>query len=381
MAAQAMKNNGIDSIFVGADRIAANGDTANKIGTYSLAVLANYHKIPFYVAAPLSTVDFKSNSGNDIPVEKRSSKEVTRIKNVKFTLENINVETPAFDITPASLITGIITEKGVAKFPFTSSLLDHKMQNKIKIGIIGGSGMENPEFLDNFTKKSLVTPYGETSSALISGSINKVPVVIVSRHGYNHTINPSNVNYRANIWALKNEGCTHIFALTACGSLREEIKPGDFVFPDQFIDFTFKRNNTFFDNSEVKHTSMGEPYSHFLTESLIKSCKFHDFNFHKEKTVVTIEGPRFSTKAESHMFRNLGCDIINMSTAPEIILARELDLEYQSIAMSTDYDCWRDSQDEVTMDMILSVMKKNIESVKIMIKTAIKFLHEKSDLV
>jgi len=126
MAAQAMKNEGIDGVFVGADRIAANGDTANKIGTYSLAVLANYHKVPFYVAAPLSTVDYESDSGLDIPVENRSPKEVTRVKDFQFTIEDIDVTTPAFDVTPANLITGIITEKGIAKYPFRNSLMDHK---------------------------------------------------------------------------------------------------------------------------------------------------------------------------------------------------------------------------------------------------------------
>ena len=126
MAAQAMKNEIIDGVFVGADRIAANGDTANKIGTYSLAVLANYHKVPFYVAAPLSTVDYESDSGLDIPVENRSPKEVTRVKDFQFTIEDIEVETPAFDVTPADLITGIITEKGIAKYPFRKSLMCHK---------------------------------------------------------------------------------------------------------------------------------------------------------------------------------------------------------------------------------------------------------------
>jgi len=125
MAAQAMNNDGIDGVFVGADRIASNGDTANKIGTYSLAVLANYHKVPFYVAAPLSTVDFASDSGSDIPVEKRSPKEVTRVKDIQFTIEDIDVTTPAFDVTPANLITGIITEKGVAQYPYRKSLMEH----------------------------------------------------------------------------------------------------------------------------------------------------------------------------------------------------------------------------------------------------------------
>ena len=162
-------------------------------------------------------------------------------------------------------------------------------------------------------------------------------MVILSRHGLGHTINPTNINYRANIEALRLEGCTHILALTACGSLRRRIKPGHFVFPDQFIDLTTKRISTFFNGSNVKHTSIGNPFSLYLRNCLAECCDQLDFNYHNGGTLVTIEGPRFSTKAESMMFRSWGCDIINMSTVPEVVLAREYGIEYQAVAMSTDY--------------------------------------------
>ena len=248
------------------------------------------------------------------------------------------------------------------------------MRSDLKIGIIGGSGMEDPGFISNSNSKDVSTPYGDPSSQLILGSIEDVPVVILSRHGPGHSINPTNVNYRANISALKEEGCNHILATTACGSLRERIAPGHFVFPDQFIDLTNKRITTFFDGSDVRHVSMGEPFSAGMRSCLVEACKRLGFDHHNGGTVVTIEGPRFSTKAESMMFRSWGCDIINMSTVPEIVLARELDLHYQSMAMSTDYDCWHESEEEVTMEMIYAVMEKNVHNVKKLIEHAIPLI-------
>ena len=251
------------------------------------------------------------------------------------------------------------------------------MQSELKIGIIGGSGMENPAFISNSNSKYISTPYGNPSSKLILGEIEDIQVVILSRHGPGHSINPTNVNYRANISALKEEGCTHILAATACGSLRERIAPGHFVFPNQFIDRTNKRINTFFDGSDVRHVSMGEPFSAMMRSCLVEACKSLGFEHHNEATVITIEGPRFSTKAESMMFRSWGCDIINMSTVPEIVLARELDLHYQSIAMSTDYDCWHESKEEVSIDMIYAVMEKNVNNVKKLIEQTIPLISKK----
>ncbi len=244
----------------------------------------------------------------------------------------------------------------------------------LKIGIIGGSGLEDPNLISNSSAKEISTPFGEPSSPLVFGKIANVPIIIISRHGLKHTINPSKVNYRANIWALKDQGCSHILAATACGSLREEIEPGHFIFPNQFIDRTTKRDNTFYEGPDVKHTPMGNPFSESIRKCLIDSCEALNLKFHKKGTLVTIEGPRFSTQAESIMFRSWGCDIINMSTVPEIILARELDMKYQSIAMSTDYDCWRKNEDEVSMEMIYSVMKKNVNNVKKLIKYTVPLI-------
>ena len=250
------------------------------------------------------------------------------------------------------------------------------MPINLKIGIIGGSGMEDPTFISDYSKEAVSTPYGDPSSELILGNIANTPVAILSRHGKSHSINPSNVNYQANIWSLKEKGCTHILATTACGSLRERIEPGHFIFPDQFIDRTTKRISTYFDGSEVQHISMGNPFSAVLRNCLVQASDQLGFAYHDSGTVVTIEGPRFSTKAESIMFRSWGCDIINMSTVPEVVLARELKLEYQSIAMSTDYDCWHESEDEVTMEMIYAVMGENVENVKKLIEQVIPLINE-----
>ncbi len=233
----------------------------------------------------------------------------------------------------------------------------------VKVGIIGGSGLENPKILKNAKGIEVETPYGSPTSFLTCGTIEEVEVVIIARHGKDHSIYPSKVNFRANIFAFKEQGCTHILASTAVGSLREEIKPGHLVFPDQFIDHTKKRETTFFDEDVVVHTPMAEPFCSNLIALLSSSAEQMGTSFHKNMTVVTIEGPRFSTKAESHMFRSWNADVINMSTVPEVNLAREKQMHYAAIAMSTDYDCWREGEESVTWEMITETMKKNADSV------------------
>jgi 5'-methylthioadenosine phosphorylase len=239
--------------------------------------------------------------------------------------------------------------------------------NNVKIGIIGGTGLDDPKLLENAYEKNIDTPYGKPSSPLITGTIGSTSIIVLARHGKGHSIYPTGVNYRANIFALKQEGCTHIIATTAVGSLRENIKPGDIVFPDQFIDFTKNRALTFFDIDKVVHTPMSEPFCKKLRILLIKNAEKLRYAHHEKGTVVTIEGPRFSTKAESHMFRGFGADVINMSTVPEVTLAREMGICYQTIAMSTDYDCWKEGEKPVTWDMIVSIMNNTADKVKTLI--------------
>jgi 5'-methylthioadenosine phosphorylase len=241
---------------------------------------------------------------------------------------------------------------------------------EIKVAIIGGSGLDDPGLMHDIKEHVVETPYGKPTSPLTTGKIDGVDTVVIARHGQDHSIYPTGVNCQANLFALKEAGCTHILATTAVGSLREKIRPGDFVFIDQFIDQTKHRPLTFHDE-KVIHTPMAEPFCRQLSDSLAESAKELRLRYHKRGTVVTIEGPRFSTKAESHMFRLLGGDVINMSTVPEVILARELGLCYQSIAMSTDYDCWKAEEEPVTWDVIVQTMKENAENVKRLIVATI----------
>jgi len=234
----------------------------------------------------------------------------------------------------------------------------------VKVGIIGGSGMDDPNLLDSYEKVDVMTPYGHPSSSITQGTLNGVQIAILARHGKKHQIMPTNVNNRANIWALKSIGCTHIIATTAVGSLKEEIVPGHLILIDQFIDRTTKRHKTFYDKDRVCHIPMAEPFCKQLRNIIFQTSQELAITTHPKGTVITIEGPRFSTKAESHMFRSWGAEIINMSTVPEVVLARESGLCYVSIAMSTDYDCWRESTESVTIEEILRVMGENSEKVK-----------------
>ena len=240
----------------------------------------------------------------------------------------------------------------------------------VKIGIIGGSGLEDPKILKDAKEKEVTTKFGKPSSALTIGKIGKVEVVILSRHGKKHQIHPGAVNSRANIMALKEQGCTHIIASSACGSLRENIAPGDFVIVDQFIDRTNGRQSTFYDQDHVAHIPMAEPFCPELRKALYESAKELKLKAHEKGTVITIQGPRFSTKAESKMFRQWGGDVINMSTVPECVLAREAGLCYAVVCMSTDFDCWHESEESVDIQMVLKTFKKNAENVvNLFIKT------------
>jgi len=239
------------------------------------------------------------------------------------------------------------------------------------IGIIGGSGLDNPDILSNPRDEKVTTQYGEPSSPLKHGIIDGVEVVLLARHGREHTIPPTQVNYRANIAALKAAGCTHIVASTAVGSLREEIHRGDLVIIDQFIDFTKQRKMTFHESfapHNPVHCSMADPYDSRLRELLIDECKNRGYPFHDHGVVVTIEGPRFSTRAESLMFRILGADIINMSIATETVLANEIGIPYAAVAMSTDYDCWKSDEEPVSWEAILQVFSENAARVTALLK-------------
>jgi 5'-methylthioadenosine phosphorylase len=243
-----------------------------------------------------------------------------------------------------------------------------------RIGVIGGTGLDNPDILTNTRDEEVTTPYGAPSSPLKRGNIGGTEVVLLARHGREHSIPPTQVNYRANIAALKAAGCSHILATTAVGSLREDIHRGDLVVIDQFIDFTKQRKMSFHESfapHKPIHTPMADPYDEALRKLFIAECTRLGYPFHEKGTVVTIEGPRFSTRAESKMFRILGADIINMSIATETVLAREAEIPYGVIAISTDYDSWREDEAPVTWEAIAKAFADNAQRVTALLAAVI----------
>ncbi|XP_070330780.1 S-methyl-5'-thioadenosine phosphorylase-like [Odocoileus virginianus] len=246
----------------------------------------------------------------------------------------------------------------------------------VKIGVIGGTGLDDPEILEGRTENYVDTPFGKPSDALVLGKIKNVDCILLARHGRQHTIMSSKVNYQANIWALKEEGCTHVIVTTACGSLKEEIQPGDIIIIDQFIDRTTRRLQTFYDGNHscargVCHIPMAEPFCPKTREVLIETAKKLGLRCHSKGTAITIEGPHFSFWAESIMFQTWGADVINMTTVPEVVLAKEVGICYASIAMATDYDCWKEHEEGVSVDRVLKTLKENANIAKSLLLTAI----------
>lgn len=227
------------------------------------------------------------------------------------------------------------------------------------LGVIGGSGLYNIPQLRDAKLIEVDTPFGKPSAPLTSGFINDKPVVFLARHGKGHHISPSEVNYRANIFALKKLGVNKVISISACGSLREDFAPGHIVIPDQVFDFSHKRARSFFGEGLVAHISVADPFCPTLSDLLILAVQNLGGVVHKGGTYITIEGPRFSTKAESHTFQALGMSIIGMTAAPEVFLAREAELCYATMAHVTDYDVWHESEEPVTVEMVIETLQKN----------------------
>jgi 5'-methylthioadenosine phosphorylase len=235
------------------------------------------------------------------------------------------------------------------------------------LGIIGGSGLDKMEIFSSRREVQISTPFGAPSDAFILGTIGTTSCAVLARHSRSHTISPTNINYRANIYAFKKLGCTHIIATTACGSLSEPYAPQHLCTPDSFIDLTKKRHQTFYDGTNpqnsfkgILHIPMGTPYCEFLRAAIGKSADSLGLIMHKSGTIVTVEGPRFGSKAESKMIKGFGGDLVNMTGCPEVVLAGEAGLCYASIGMITDYDCWRDGKEEhADVGMIMGNMRVN----------------------
>ena len=240
---------------------------------------------------------------------------------------------------------------------------------RAEIGIIGGTGVYDPQFLENSEEIKVHTPYGAPSDCVTIGELKGRKVAFIPRHSRRHTIRPTDVNSRANIYALKELGVQWILAPTTVGSLREEYKPGDAVFVDQFIDRTTRREQSFYTGPRVCHISVAEPMCPELRKVLVKAAEELSIRHHKTGTYVCIEGPRFSTKAESKMFRGWGADVVGMTLVPECVLAREAEICYASISSVTDYDVWKDHP--VCVDDIMKTMRANVEKVKSIIAEAV----------
>jgi 5'-methylthioadenosine phosphorylase len=248
----------------------------------------------------------------------------------------------------------------------------------MKIGIIGGSGIDKREFFTDGKVLDVVTPYGNTSSKIRIGTVDGIELAVIIRHGVGHTITPTHVNNRANIWALKSLGVTHILATTAVGSLKEEIDRGDFVIADQLIDFTRFRKNTFHEDfvSGMQHISFADPFNVHLRNYMIRAARELNIAHHSKGTIVSIEGPRFSSRAESIMFRQWGADIINMTTAPEASLAMEADIPYAVVAISTDFDCWKTDEAPVTAKDVLKIFGENVDKVMDLLRRTIGLMQD-----
>jgi 5'-methylthioadenosine phosphorylase len=234
-----------------------------------------------------------------------------------------------------------------------------------RIGIIGGSGLYSIETLKNVKKISLTTPFGQPSDKFIIGKLEGKEVVFLPRHGLGHRVSPSRINYRANIYGMKKLGVERILSVTACGSLKEEIKPLDFVVVDQFVDRTNQaRLMTFFEKGIVAHIVFAHPVCPELSRLLYESSKKTGVTAHSRGTYINMEGPAFSTLAESNLYRQWGMDVIGMTNMPEAKLAREAEICYAALACVTDYDCWHPQQESVTIDMVIQNLNKNIENAK-----------------
>jgi len=234
----------------------------------------------------------------------------------------------------------------------------------MKIGIIGGSGLYNLKELEKVDKVQLDTPFGEPSSDFLTGEVHNIPVIFIPRHGLGHVLLPTEIPFRANIWGLKKLGVTHLISVGAVGSLKEEIIPGHMVFPDQFIDLTRHRTSTFFGNGVVGHVQFGDPVCPKLSEKLVQAAQTVGATIHLGGTYICMEGPAFSSRAESLLYRSWGADVIGMTNAQEAKLAREAEMAFASIALATDYDCWHVSESEVNVEDIIKVMHENVETAR-----------------
>jgi 5'-methylthioadenosine phosphorylase len=248
------------------------------------------------------------------------------------------------------------------------------------VGVIGGSGLYALEGLTDERWVRVLSPFGEPSDDLLFGALDGVQIVFLPRHGRGHRLNPSQLNYRANIDALKWAGVTEIVSISAVGSLRDDLAPGSFVIVDQFIDRTFDRKKTFFDDGIVAHVSMADPVCPRLGDALLQAGDSLGIPVVRGGTYLAMEGPQFSTRAESNLYRSWGCSVIGMTNMPEAKLAREAEVCYATLAMVTDYDCWHDGHAHVTVDSVVKVLHENADRARAMLRKTLPLLAHRDEL-
>ncbi len=250
------------------------------------------------------------------------------------------------------------------------------MEERVRIGVIGGSGLYELEGLEDVREVKLNTPFGRPSDSYVIGTLEGVKVAFLPRHGRGHRIMPTEVNSRANIWGFKNLGVEYLISVTACGSMKEKYAPGHVVIPDQVFDRTTKRTQTFFGDGIVVHVSMADPFCPYLSRVLYDAVKKTGNPVHMGGTFLVIEGPRFSTRGESRIFRQWGVDIIGMTAIPEVSLAREAGMSYAAMAHVTDYDVWHENEEPVTAEMVIMTLLHNVEVAKEALRNAILALKD-----
>ena len=247
------------------------------------------------------------------------------------------------------------------------------------IGVIGGSGVYEIDGLTNTEWRQVVSPFGMPSDELLFGELDGQQIVFLPRHGRGHQVPPSGLNFRANIDAMKRAGVTEILSISAVGSLKEEYAPGHFVLVDQFIDRTFARQKTFFEEGCVAHVSMADPVCSRLGDHIAGALSNAGIEYTRGGTYMVMEGPQFSTRAESDLYRSWGCDVIGMTNMPEAKLAREAEMCYATVAMVTDYDCWHEDHDDVTVEAVIKTVHDNADKARAMIKSVIPSLSGRTE--
>jgi len=250
------------------------------------------------------------------------------------------------------------------------------VHSAVKVGVIGGSGLYSMEGLRDLQEVALETPFGRPSYSYVTGNLDGVPMVFLPRHGRGHRLLPTDVNYRANVYGMKQLGVNYLISVSAVGSMKEHIHPGDVVLVDQFFDRTFKREKSFFGDGVVAHVSMADPVCPLLQQALLRSARALNIPAHEGGTYLCIEGPQFSTRGESLIYRSWGVDVIGMTNMPEAKLAREAEISYATMAMATDYDCWHEEEENVTVEAVVRTLQQNVAKARAIIADVVSMLPE-----